>query len=170
MNTQLPLENRALKEQLVHTETQLEEARCNKQDNALVTPCTGPMSEGRQIPSTATLLRLSEKRLEEANELADQRVNLHVTELKNEHQREIRALKARHHFQMDSIDKWEEKHDAYEKRINQQMELTGHNSWLKEQLEVFKAQTGIQDLPMELKLDPRDYIESIRGLCEQFKN
>ena len=71
---------------------------------------------------------------------------------------------------MNSIDNWEEKHDAYEKRINQQMELTGHNSWLKEQLEVFKAQTGIQDLPRELKLDPRDYIESIRGLCKQIKN
>ena len=169
MITQLHLDNKALEEQLVNTKTQLKEARGNKQENAPITPCTGPMSDDRHIPSLKTMLHLCEKRLEEANELADRRLDLHVTDLKNEHQREIRALKARHQFQMNSIDNWEEKHDAYEKRINQQVELTSQNSWLKEQLEVLKVQTGIQDLQRGLKLDPRNYVESIRRLCEQVK-
>ena len=112
--TQLQLDNRALEEQLVNTKTQLKEARGNKQENAPITPCAGSMSDDRHIPSLKTMLHLCEKRLEEANELADRRLDLHVTDLKNEHQREIRALKARHQFQMNSIDNWEEKQDAYE--------------------------------------------------------
>ena len=125
------------------------------------------MSDDRQIPSTATLLRLSEQRLEEADQLADQRVNVHVAELKAEHQKEIRALRVKHASQMDSIENWEGKHEAYVARMDQELELKGRNKWLEEQLEAYKAQTGIQDLSRDLKLDPREYIQSIKRLCEQ---
>ena len=84
-----------------------------------------------------------------------------------EHQREIRALRAKHASQMDSIENWEEKHEAYVARTDQELELKGRNKWLEEQLEAYKAQTGIQDLSRDLELDPREYSQSIQRLCEQ---
>ena len=127
------------------------------------------MSEDRQIPSTKTLLRLSEQRLEEAGELADQRVKVHVAEVKAEHQREIRLLNAKQASQMNSIENWEEKHEAYVARMNKELELKGRNKWLEEQLEGYKAQTGIQDLSRDWKFDPRAYGKSIKQLCEQIE-
>ena len=170
-------EMQALKKRLGDAEEQLKEARSElkrSQSNFEIIPYDGrsvpppPLEdECRPIPSTLQILHLTERRLEEANDLADKRVEVHMVELKKEHDTEIKLLKAKHDAQMNSMESWEEKWDAYQQRITEHQELTSRNRWLEEQLEGYKAQTKIKKLSEELKLDPRNYAESIRVLCER---
>ena len=174
---QMDTEMQALKKRLGDTEEQLRETRSElkrSQGNFKIVPYDNrsvlppPLDdECRHIPSTLQILRLTERRLEEANDHADKRVEVHVAELKKEHGKDINLLKAKHDAQMNSVESWEEKWDAYQQRITDHQELTWRNRWLEEQLEGYKAQTKIKKLSEELKLDPRNYAESIRILAER---
>ena len=64
-----------------------------------------------------------------------------MAELKKEHDKEIKLMKAKHDAHMNSVESWEDKWDTYQQRITDHQELTWRNRWLEEQLEGYKAQT-----------------------------
>ena len=43
----------------------------------------------------------------------------------------------------------------------------GRNTWLAEQLELYKAHCMIHDLSGQLNLNPRNYTTTIKKLCER---